>query len=647
MLADVNHDGRQDLVGFGTYGVSTALSNGAGFDPLQLVVGEFGTNRGWSVSKHIRTTADINGDGREDIVAFGDDGVWTALSTESGFAPARFVLADLGYKKGWRVDKHVRLLADVNHDGRKDIVAFGDAYVFLALADGAGGFSAPSAVLSDFVSDRGWDASKHVRTMADVNGDGLMDIVGFGDAGVYTALSTGTGFAEPTFALEDFGYSQSWRVERHVRVLADIDGDKKADIVGFGDAGVYVAKSTGDGFGKVTFALADLGYNQDWRVGTHPRFVADLNNDGYPDLLGLGDSAYLRALGGPSGFGPLTAVLRVPNDGNLRLLGDVNSDAMPDIVDFGASSVVVTRSSDKPPPPPPAAPSGLHVTARTPSSLTLAWTDNSSDESQFIVTYNEVQGATKTTTLAANTSTAILSSLHEYRTYCYAVQAANIFGISAPAKDCATTAHKPPTITEWKATDTTLSVGFGANDKATIQSWIAPSEGNPVKVDSGGSANRVFTNLKPSTEYCVYAIAGANYWGGTNETSSTTATLCMSTLAHETPWVDLVIHEVDLNTYFPEPGDTVDVTWTECIVGTQSPGAYTVKVLLGSETIASLRRPANLPPGCYASEQLSTTSVSFTAGTGKQSVTVVIDADSEVLETNEYNNSTTDEFSSR
>ena len=45
-----------------------------------------------------------------------------------------------------------------------------------------------------------------------------------------------------------FGYDGGgWRVERHPRFLADLTGDGRADIVGFGDAGVWVALSNGDG----------------------------------------------------------------------------------------------------------------------------------------------------------------------------------------------------------------------------------------------------------------------------------------------------------------------------------------------------------------------------------------------------------------
>ena len=43
----------------------------------------------------VHMSADITGDGRADIVGFGDTGVWTALSNGDGtFPPPRVVLAD-------------------------------------------------------------------------------------------------------------------------------------------------------------------------------------------------------------------------------------------------------------------------------------------------------------------------------------------------------------------------------------------------------------------------------------------------------------------------------------------------------------------------------------------------------------------------
>ena len=132
--------------------------------------------------------------------------------------------------------------------------------------------------------------------MADTTGDGRADIVGFGNAGVYVSRANADGTfgrrparrrqlrlqrrrlarrqapavhgrhhrrrprrhrrlrqrrrlrlranADGTFGavqlvVNNFGYNAGgWRVEQHPRFLADITGDGRADIVGFGNAGV-------------------------------------------------------------------------------------------------------------------------------------------------------------------------------------------------------------------------------------------------------------------------------------------------------------------------------------------------------------------------------------------------------------------------
>ena len=89
----------------------------------------------------------------------------------------------------------------------------------------------------------GWRVGMHPRFLADTTGDGRADIVGFGNAGVYVSTSRGDGtFNNPVRVVDNFGYNAGgWRVEKHPRFLADITGNNKSDIVGFGNAGVYVA----------------------------------------------------------------------------------------------------------------------------------------------------------------------------------------------------------------------------------------------------------------------------------------------------------------------------------------------------------------------------------------------------------------------
>jgi hypothetical protein len=202
---------------------------------------------GWRVEAHPRAVADVNGDGRADIVGFAQLGVYTALSTGSSFSSSQHVLQAFGHDSsagGWRVEAHPRTVADVNGDGRADIVGFAQLGVYVALSTGTG-FAPPQYMLQAFGYDNsagGWRVEQHPRTVADVNGDGRADIVGFGQLGAYVALSTGTGFAPPQYVLQAFGYDNSagaWRVEMHPRTVADINGNGRADIIGFGNDGVY------------------------------------------------------------------------------------------------------------------------------------------------------------------------------------------------------------------------------------------------------------------------------------------------------------------------------------------------------------------------------------------------------------------------
>ena len=137
-MGDVNGDGRADIVGFGAAGTLVALGQANGtFGTASLVLGNFGTNQGWSTQEvFTRDLADVNGDGRDDIVGFGVAGTFVAYGLTNGtFSTAAFDLANFGRDQGWNSDNTFhRELADVNGDGRADIVGFGFSGVFVASA---------------------------------------------------------------------------------------------------------------------------------------------------------------------------------------------------------------------------------------------------------------------------------------------------------------------------------------------------------------------------------------------------------------------------------------------------------------------------------------------------------------------------------
>jgi hypothetical protein len=111
-----------------------------------------------------------------------------------GWGP-QLLVRNFGYTAGgWRVDQHPRMLADTTGDGRADIIGFGNAGVYISRAQADGSFDGPTFVLNNFgYTAGGWQVDKHPRFVVDTTGDGRADIVGFGDAGVYVCLNEGRG----------------------------------------------------------------------------------------------------------------------------------------------------------------------------------------------------------------------------------------------------------------------------------------------------------------------------------------------------------------------------------------------------------------------------------------------------------------------
>ena len=92
--------------------------------------------------------------------------------------------------------------------------------MFVALNNGNGTFQAPQLAVADLGVNSGWRVDQHPRFLADLTGDGRADIVGFGDAGVWVALNNGNGtFQAPQFVLQDFGHASNQSPIKHVFVL--------------------------------------------------------------------------------------------------------------------------------------------------------------------------------------------------------------------------------------------------------------------------------------------------------------------------------------------------------------------------------------------------------------------------------------------
>ncbi|MFF7328362.1 trypsin-like serine protease, partial [[Kitasatospora] papulosa] len=202
-------------------------------------------------------SGDFNGDGREDVAAFYDNGtdvdgtnrssLFAFYGDGSGFAAPKRVWASTGSFSG-AASKLAS--GDFNGDGKDDlgvlynsgVAADGRAMSTLFTFSSTGsGFAAPKKTWG---SSGSFDWSKSKPVAGDYNGDGKDDLAVFYNGGqatdgkfvslAFTFTSTGTAFNNPTTAWTSSG-SFDWSKSKPV--AGDYNGDGKDDLAVFYNGG--------------------------------------------------------------------------------------------------------------------------------------------------------------------------------------------------------------------------------------------------------------------------------------------------------------------------------------------------------------------------------------------------------------------------
>ncbi|MCA9543796.1 MAG: VCBS repeat-containing protein, partial [Myxococcales bacterium] len=307
---DYNRDGRQDLVAFS--------SDAAGRSMIFLRQGD-GTFRGTSallaglpegpVTK--AWPGDFDSDGDPDLLVWAANGLGLYLGNGAGSfnGPADDLpnLADL---------RDV-VVSDIDRDGTLDVLLLAGVDTRFYYGRGNGSFFLDRLALLGLTGTEGLDRG----VFADVNGDGLVDLIGT-SAG---AIRYWLGGTDPRFT-----QVQGLQGAEHgadTLMISDVDRDGALDVVALnGDARFYPI----DG-GAGLLPAEPLP----WAAGDRALAIADLTNDARPDLVIVGDNGVrvlsdtgggwqpvdLAALGVPP-FGALTsvAVFDLDRDGDLDLL---------------------------------------------------------------------------------------------------------------------------------------------------------------------------------------------------------------------------------------------------------------------------------------------------------------------------------------
>lgn len=215
VIGDLNGDGKLDLVNANSNSgtVSVSLGNGDGtFQPRTTYAVEPGLPGYGPIAVVI---GDVNGDGKPDLVTadYSVNAVSVLLGNGNGtFQPAT------SYATGGQ--SGAVTVADLNGDGKLDIVEFSYSNsVSVLLGNGDGTFQ-PQTTYSVFAGD----FQPNSVQVADVNGDGKPDIVTAGGNTASVLLGNGDGTFQPATAYPTGSGASA-------DAIGDVNGDGKPDII--------------------------------------------------------------------------------------------------------------------------------------------------------------------------------------------------------------------------------------------------------------------------------------------------------------------------------------------------------------------------------------------------------------------------------
>ncbi|MDF1799798.1 MAG: VCBS repeat-containing protein [Planctomycetota bacterium] len=334
-LADLDGDGHADLVASVVTGLlvtgKVSLSFGDG-------IGGFGTAQLIDVPNDVGVgrAGDVDGDGDLDLVL---------VNTGFGAVSQRFTVVEnlgggsFGPGVEWPAgDKPYGLdLADIDGDGKHDVVLALNQSVGLALSNGDGSFQAPTV----FVLPSGVRA---VRA-GDLDGDGDQDlVVGHSSKVVSVLINIGIGFA-PAVQYDSIA-SGFFNDDANLR-LGDVDLDGDLDVmfsssstgdigIGLGYGAIALLRNTGSGSFTPAETLGLVPQNP----GAVGIALADLTLDGWPDVVATTASGAFAVLPGDGLGGFQPAVAHRTSPGSVAMdLGDLDGDGELDLVSFSSTGL--------------------------------------------------------------------------------------------------------------------------------------------------------------------------------------------------------------------------------------------------------------------------------------------------------------------
>lgn len=270
-VADVNGDGKTDILymandGSGAFHVLSY--DGAGWASYSIAVPSYDSEYPPSSTQF----CDLTGDGRADIVrVYNTNRIEVLVNVGDSFVSHIYPPGLAVQPFLFQGDPH---FIDANGDGFTDIAFTTASQIQMFLSNGDGTLRKGSTT-SALCTDNIWN-------IGDANGDGLQDMVCTGNSGEKLIVypNKGDGFFSPGIAsnLGNVDYT------KYRRILADMDGNGTADAVYMYESKIYVFPGKND-YTYGTAYQKNLGtsfYSTHW-INT----AADATGDGKADIIYL------------------------------------------------------------------------------------------------------------------------------------------------------------------------------------------------------------------------------------------------------------------------------------------------------------------------------------------------------------------------
>lgn len=256
-------------------------------------------------------------------------GNWTVKSSYS-------IPVDL--YNGWSEFSGARVF-DVNGDSYADIVFARkneSRKVYINKTDGTGWqIDSNYAVPVDFVNTYADDMGVRI---ADVNGDGLQDLIKAAsdgtNAAVYLNKGNGTGWASDSKYIIPLNFVDQYYTDQGVRI-ADFNGDGLPDLLKSspGFSGIYINKGDGTGWSDA------VPYDIPEKFTSSGTALADINGDGLVDIMYSKANSYKATYinngngwsNDPQYYIPVYFAAKDGGDNGVRI-EDANGDGLPDLL---------------------------------------------------------------------------------------------------------------------------------------------------------------------------------------------------------------------------------------------------------------------------------------------------------------------------